>query len=178
MFIVAIVLMLSIDARLTLIALLPLPLVSVSVKFRQRDSHRLRAHPGTASDMSAVVQENARRRPRRPRLSAGAHEIERFRPPTTRIRRRNRVLIRLQGMFYPSMTFFLGFGAAGPVAGQPRRHRGRITLGEFVAFNAYLVMLSWPMIAFGWVTNILQRGMASWKRMLTVLDDGAAIGRR
>jgi ATP-binding cassette subfamily B protein len=47
---------------------------------------------------------------------------------------------------------------------------GRITIGEFVAFNAYLVMLSWPMIAFGWVTNILQRGMASWKRMLEVLD--------
>ena len=48
--------------------------------------------------------------------------------------------------------------------------RGRITLGEFVAFNAYLVMLGWPMIAFGWVTNMLQRGMASWKRMLEVLD--------
>jgi ATP-binding cassette subfamily B protein len=53
--------------------------------------------------------------------------------------------------------------------------RGRITLGEFVAFNAYLVMLSWPMIAFGWVTNILQRGMASWKRMLDVLDAAPAI---
>ncbi len=54
--------------------------------------------------------------------------------------------------------------------------RGRITLGEFVAFNAYLVMLSWPMIAFGWVTNILQRGMASWKRMLEVLDAVPGIG--
>ena len=42
--------------------------------------------------------------------------------------------------------------------------------GQFVAFNAYLTMLSWPMIAFGWVTNMLQRGMASWKRMLEVLD--------
>jgi len=48
--------------------------------------------------------------------------------------------------------------------------RGRITLGQFVAFNAYLTMLAWPMIAFGWVTNMLQRGMASWKRMLEVLD--------
>jgi ATP-binding cassette subfamily B protein len=52
---------------------------------------------------------------------------------------------------------------------------GRITLGEFVAFNAYLTMLSWPMIAFGWVTNMLQRGMASWKRMLEVLDTEPAI---
>jgi len=53
--------------------------------------------------------------------------------------------------------------------------RGRITLGQFVAFNAYLTMLSWPMIAFGWVTNTLQRGMASWKRMLEVLDTEPAI---
>ena len=51
----------------------------------------------------------------------------------------------------------------------------RITLGEFVAFFAYLTMLSWPMIAFGWVTNMLQRGMASWKRMLQILDTEPAI---
>jgi ATP-binding cassette subfamily B multidrug efflux pump len=55
-------------------------------------------------------------------------------------------------------------------AGSREVIQGRITLGEFVAFNSYLVMLSWPMIAFGWVTNMLQRGMASWKRMLDVLD--------
>jgi ATP-binding cassette subfamily B protein len=52
---------------------------------------------------------------------------------------------------------------------------GRITVGQFVAFNAYLTMLSWPMIAFGWVTNMLQRGMASWKRMLEVLETEPAI---
>jgi ATP-binding cassette subfamily B protein len=52
---------------------------------------------------------------------------------------------------------------------------GRMTLGEFVAFFAYVTMLSWPMIAFGWVTNMLQRGMASWKRMLEVFDTEPAI---
>jgi ATP-binding cassette subfamily B protein len=46
----------------------------------------------------------------------------------------------------------------------------RMTIGEFVAFNAYLVMLTWPMIAFGWVTNMLQRGTASWARMLDIMD--------
>ena len=45
-----------------------------------------------------------------------------------------------------------------------------MTIGEFVAFNAYVVMLSWPMIAFGWVTNMLQRGMAAWQRMLNVFE--------
>ena len=90
--------------------------------------------------------------------------------------RRNRGLIRLQGLFFPSMTLFLGFGSLLVLwLGSREVIRGRITLGEFVAFNAYLVMLSWPMIAFGWVTNILQRGMASWKRMLEVLDAVPAI---
>ena len=74
-------------------------------------------------------------------------------------------------MFYPSMTFFLGLGALLVLwLGGDAVIRGRITLGEFVAFNSYLAMLSWPMIAFGWVTNILQRGMASWGRMLEVMD--------
>jgi ATP-binding cassette subfamily B protein len=69
------------------------------------------------------------------------------------------------------MSFLLGLGAMLVLwLGSREVIRGRISLGEFVAFNAYLAMLSWPMIAFGWVTNMLQRGMASWKRMLEVLD--------
>jgi ATP-binding cassette subfamily B protein len=45
-----------------------------------------------------------------------------------------------------------------------------MSVGELVAFNSYLMMLGWPMIAFGWVTNLLQRGMASWKRMLEIFE--------
>ena len=57
---------------------------------------------------------------------------------------------------------------------------GRLTLGEFVAFSRYLVLLSWPLIAFGWVINIVQRGVASWERMLEVLRRAAepVAGRR
>ena len=74
------------------------------------------------------------------------------------------------------MTLFLGFGSLLVLwLGSREVITGRMTLGEFVAFNTYLVMLSWPMIAFGWVTNTLQRGMASWKRMLEVLDAEPAI---
>ena len=51
----------------------------------------------------------------------------------------------------------------------------RMTIGEFVAFNAYLGMLTWPMIAFGWVVNMLQRGTASWKRMLEVMSEVPAV---
>jgi ATP-binding cassette, subfamily B, multidrug efflux pump len=52
---------------------------------------------------------------------------------------------------------------------------GQMTIGELVAFNAYLTMLGWPMIAFGWVSNLLQRGMASWKRLLEVLEVQPAV---
>jgi ATP-binding cassette subfamily B protein len=105
-----------------------------------------------------------------------AHEMERFRASNREFVRRNRRLIRLQGAFFPSLTFFLGIGALLVLwLGSREVVAGRLSLGEFVAFNSYFGMLSWPMIAFGWVTNMIQRGMASWKRMLAVMDTPPAI---
>jgi len=176
-FFVAIVLMATIDRRLTLIALIPLPFVSLSVRYFGSAIHkRFEAIQAQLSDVSAVVQEalSGVRVVRAYRQEA--HELDRFRASNEEYLRRNRVLIRLQGAFYPSMTFFLGLGSLLVLwLGSRDVIRGHITLGEFVAFNGYLVMLSWPMIAFGWVTNILQRGFASWKRMLEVLDQVPSI---
>jgi ATP-binding cassette, subfamily B, multidrug efflux pump len=171
-FIVAIILMASIDGRLTLIALLPLPLVTISVKYFGHAIHtRFEAIQAQLADLSAVVQEALSGVRVVRAYNQEPHELGRFRAANEEYLRRNRVLIRLQGFFYPSMTLFLGFGSLLVLwVGSREAISGRITVGEFVAFNAYLVMLSWPMIAFGWVTNILQRGMASWKRMLDVLD--------
>ena len=171
-FVVALILMSSIDARLTLMALLPLPLVTISVKYFGSAIHtRFEAIQAQLSDISAVVQEALSGVRVVRAYSQEPHELARFRDANAEYVRRNRGLIRLQGMFFPSMTFFLGLGSLLVLwLGSREVIRGRITLGDFVAFNAYLVMLSWPMIAFGWVTNILQRGMASWKRMSEVLD--------
>jgi ATP-binding cassette, subfamily B, multidrug efflux pump len=179
-FIVAIVLMASIDGYLTLIALLPLPLVSISVKYFGSAIHaRFEAIQAQLSEVSAVVQEALSGVRVVRAYTQEEHEMARFRAANEEYLRRNRVLIRLQGMFYPSMTLFLGFGSLLVLwLGSREAIQGRITVGEFVAFNAYLVMLSWPMIAFGWVTNILQRGMASWKRMLEVLDAAPDIDDR
>jgi ATP-binding cassette subfamily B protein len=176
-FVVAIILMASIDPWLTFVALLPLPLVSVSVKYFGSAIHRrFEAIQAKLSDMSAVIQESLSGVRVVRAYSQEAHEIERFRVANEEYVERNRHLIRLQGFYYPSMTLFLGFGSLLVLwLGSQEVIRGRITLGEFVAFNAYLVMLSWPMIAFGWVTNSLQRGMASWKRMLEILDAVPAI---
>jgi ATP-binding cassette subfamily B protein len=176
-FVVAIAVMLSIDVRLTLIALVPLPFVSLSVWYFGGAIHkRFERIQAQLSELSAVVQENLSGVRVVRAYSQEAHELERFRAANEEYVSRNRVLIRLQGLFYPSMTFFLGLGALLVLwMGGDAVIRGRITLGEFFAFNSYLAMLSWPMIAFGWVTNILQRGLASWGRMLEVMDAVPAI---
>jgi ATP-binding cassette, subfamily B, multidrug efflux pump len=171
-FVVAIGLMASIDGYLTLIALLPLPFVTISVKYFGGAIHtRFEAIQAQLADLSAVVQEALSGVRVVRAYNQEPHEIARFKRANDEYVRRNRGLIRLQGMFFPSMTFFLGIGSLLVLwIGSREAIAGRITVGEFVAFNAYLMMLSWPMIAFGWVTNILQRGMASWKRMLEVID--------
>src|SRR5207249_1446189 len=159
------------------VSLTPLPFVSISVKYFGSQIHkRFEQIQGQLSDVSAVTQEalSGVRVVRAYRQEQA--ELERFRRSNDEYLRRNRRLITLQGFFFPSMSFFLGLGALLVLwLGSREVVRGRITLGEFVAFNWYLTMLSWPMIAFGWVTNMLQRGMASWKRMLEVLDVEPAI---
>ena len=176
-FVVAIILMVSIDPWLTLVALLPLPLVSVSVTVFGRAIHRrFERIQEQLSELSAVAQENLSGVRVVRAYGQERAELAKFRVANQEYVARNRGLIRLQGAFYPSLTLLLGLGAL-LVLWQGSREvvAGRITVGELVAFNAYLVMLSWPMIAFGWVTNMLQRGTASWKRMLELLDVTPAI---
>ena len=172
-FAVAIALMLSIDPWLTLVGLLPLPFVSVSVKLFGTAIHRrFERIQEQLSEMSAVAQENLSGVRVVRAYGQEGPELEKFRVANEEYIQRNRPLIRLQGAFYPSLTLLLGIGAL-LVLWQGSREviLGRITIGDLVAFNAYLVMLSWPMIAFGWVTNMLQRGSASWNRMLELLDE-------
>jgi ATP-binding cassette, subfamily B, multidrug efflux pump len=175
--VVALTLMISIDARLTLLSLIPLPFVSISVKYFGSAIHqRFEQIQAQLSELSAVVQEalSGVRVVRAYRQEG--HELERFRAANEEYLRRNRRLVTLQGLFFPSMSFFLGLGALITLwVGSRDVINGRITVGQFVAFNSYLTMLSWPVIAFGWVTNMLQRGMASWKRMLVVLETEPAI---
>jgi len=171
-FVVSIALMLSIDPVLTLAALACLPPVSVAVKFFgsavYRQTERIQAQLST---LSAVVQEGlAGVRVVRAYCREGV-EAERFGRENREYLARNARLIRTQALFYPSLGFILGL-AGVLVLWLGARHviEGRITVGQFVAFNAYLLMLSWPMIAFGFVTNLFQRGMAAWGRMCEVFD--------
>jgi ATP-binding cassette, subfamily B, multidrug efflux pump len=177
LFVAAIALMMSINVKLTLVALIPLPFVSIAVRYFGAAIHqRFERIQAQLSDLSAVTQEAlAGVRVVRAYRQESA-EMERFGSANREYLERNRRLVRLQGFFFPTMSLFLGLGSLLVLwLGSREVIAGRITLGEFVAFNAYLVMLSWPMIAFGWVTNMVQRGLASWTRMLEVLDHDPAI---
>jgi ATP-binding cassette, subfamily B, multidrug efflux pump len=172
LFVAAIALMASIDLRLTLVALVPLPFVSLAVRYFGSAIHtRFERIQAQLSDLSAVTQEalSGVRVVRAYRQEAA--EMERFGRANREYLERNRRLVRLQGLFFPSLSLLLGLGALLVLwLGSREVIAGRLTVGGFVAFNAYLVMLSWPMIAFGWVTNMVQRGLASWTRLLEVLD--------
>jgi ATP-binding cassette subfamily B protein len=171
-FVVAVALMISIDWRLTLVALIPLPCVSISVKYFGTVIHRrFEEIQAQLSDLSAVAQEAFAGVRVVRAYRQEADQLERFAQTNGEFVRRNRRLIAVQGFFFPSMTFFLGLGALVIIwYGSREVIGGRLTLGQFVAFFGYLTLLGWPMIAFGWVTNMVQRGMASWKRMLEVLN--------
>jgi ATP-binding cassette subfamily B protein len=170
--IVSLSLMFSLDVRLALIVLLPLPVVSVTVRIFGMAIHKtFEEVQARLSDMSAVVQESLTGVRVVRAYRQEQPEIERFRASNIEFFRHNRRLSRLQGAFFPTMSFFLGISALLALwLGSRDVVNGRLTVGELVAFNAYLAQLAWPMIAFGWVTNILERGLASWTRMLTVLD--------
>ncbi len=173
----AIVLMFTIDVRLTLIALLPMPAVTLATRHFGRVIHeRFEGIQAQLSELSAVVQEALAgvRVVRAYRQESS--EIGRFRAANDEYVRRNFGLIRLQAAFFPTLTVCLGTSAALVLwVGGRDVIAQRITLGDFVAFSRYLVLLTWPLIAFGWVTNIIQRGAASWSRMLEVMDTAPAV---
>jgi ATP-binding cassette subfamily B protein len=177
-FALAVAVMFAIDARLTWLALLPLPGVTLGTRYFGRAIHdRFERVQAQLSEMSAVAQESM----------AGVRVVRAYRQEDVELARferandayvaRNRGLIRLQALFYPTLT--LCFGLSGLLVlwfGGRAVINGAMTLGDLVAFMRYLVLLSWPLIAFGWVINLVQRGLASWERMLEVLDTPEAPG--
>ncbi len=171
-FVAGLVLMVSIDPWLTMVALIPLPFISISVRYFGAAIHRrFEKIQEQMSDLSALTQESLAGVRVVRAYRQEPFEIARFRQANERLLLGNTALIRLQGIYYPSMGLLMGGGALLVLwLGSREVMSGRMTMGELVAFNSYLMMLGWPMIAFGWVTNLLQRGMASWKRMLDVLD--------
>jgi ATP-binding cassette subfamily B protein len=180
MAVAAVTLMVILSPLLTLIALIPLPLLSFSVGFFGQHIHKrfedIQAH---FARISAAVQENLSGVRVVRAYAQEDHETERFAVLNREYVSKNRGLIRLWAIFYPAMGFLAGLGAVVVLwLGGSLVIRGTLTLGQFVAFNVYLAMLIWPMIALGWVVNLFQRGAASYRRMREILDTEPAIRDR
>ena len=162
-----IALMVHLDWRLTLLTLIPLPVVSVLVKvFGQKIHDRFERIQALYSELTERVRENL----------AGVRVVRAFcqeRPEMAlfddmnrEMVRRNKGLIWISSFLWPvlALMFSIAFMLILIVGG---RHvlAGRITVGTLAAFNVYLMYLVWPIIALGWVTNLVQRGLASLGRL-------------
>ncbi len=165
--------MLSISPRLTLWSLLPLPLISVSVWwFGNRIHRRFERVQERMAELSAQVQENLAGVRVVRAFGAEPRESERFDALSEDYRRGHLDLIRVSGVFQPSLAFWSGVGALIAIwIGGREVIAGHITLGQFVAFTVYLAMLNWPMVALGYVINLFQRGSASFRRINDLLDE-------
>jgi ATP-binding cassette subfamily B multidrug efflux pump len=173
----ALVFMLRIDVRLTLLALVPLlvlPLLTIRMGKAIHD--RFEAVQEHFSTLTTRAQENlsGARIVRAYRQEAA--EIARFGAINDQYLALNMSLVRLWGTLNPLFAFFGGLGAVIVLGvGGALTIRGTISVGSFVAFGMYLTMLTWPMIALGWVVNLFQRGDASMGRLAEILDVRPAI---
>lgn len=159
--------MFSISVKLTLIMLLTMPFVTLTVKYFGQQIHvRFEKIQEFFSEITARAQENLTGvRVIRAFAQEDAERL-RFAELNREYVERNLGLVRLSAVFRPLMQFFIGLGfAAILLIGGLETAAGRMTLGQFTAFNLYLEQLIWPLIAMGYVTNLVQRGLASLKRM-------------
>jgi len=176
-FALAIAIMVSADWRLAAFAVMPAPLVSLAViLFGRRIHDRFEKLQAMFSDISSRVQENL----------SGVRMVRAFVQERAELRRFEELnrqyigqslrLVRVQGLFEPLLEALIGltFLVVLWIGGQ-QVLRGRISVGEFVMFNTYMGMLVWPMIAFGWVINLTQRGSASLRRINEILHEKPTI---
>jgi ATP-binding cassette subfamily B protein len=178
----ALAFMLRYSPYLTLVALAPMPVASILVQyFGSRIHTRFERIQASFSDISAQAQENY----------SGVRLIRAFAREESEIglfERLNREyiaralrLVQLMGMLWPTLEFVLGISMVITLmAGGHLVLEHRISVGDFVAFNTYMILLIWPIIAVGWVINIFQRGTASVKRIeelllaVPAIDDASA----
>lgn len=173
----ALALMIWIDPWLTLLAMIPMALVPpVTFGFGRMIHARFERIQSQFSDLSSFVQENltgirivkayTQEEPQRGAFGGLNEEYL----------ERNMSLARVWGAFQPSLTLLTGLGAVIVLwFGGRQVIAGAITIGDFVAFAFYLTLLTWPMIALGWVTNLFQRGAASMGRLNELLSLEPAI---
>jgi ATP-binding cassette, subfamily B, multidrug efflux pump len=174
---IALGLMLWIDPALTAFALLPmLALPPVTVGFGRIIHRRFEKIQEQLGDVTTMVQENLAGVRIVRAYGQESSQVERFRAASGEYLRRNLDLVKVSGLFHPLLGMIAGLGmAVALLVGGRAVILGQITTGAFIAFLLYLGMLTWPLIALGWVVNLFQRGAASMRRINDVLRQEARI---
>ncbi len=161
-----------INIRLTLFVLIPMPMIVIGARFFSKKMHRLYGEvQGSFADLTEVVRERF----------AGIRVIKAYNRETLSTVRlesisndyisKNLSLIRVTGSFFPLMLLFSNLSLAIVLfLGGRQTITHTITPGDFVAFISYLGLLTWPMMAIGWVTNLIQRGKASLDRIDKIIQ--------
>ena len=173
----ALAFMLAISPKLTVFAFLPLPVASVVIQYFGRRIHeRFERIQAMFSDISARAQENfSGARVIRAYVQEQS-EIAAFENANQEYIRRSLGLVRLMGMLWPTLELMLGAAVVIVLwLGGREVLQGKMNVGDFVAFNTYMVQLTWPVIALGWVINIFQRGTASMIRINEILTQTSEI---
>src|SRR5436305_1674517 len=167
----------AINWKLTLLLFVTMPLVSLTVKvFGQQVHVRFEKIQDFFAQITARAQENFTGvRVVRAYAQEGA-EIDAFNRLNWEYAQKNLGLVRIDALMRPLIMFLIGFGFFFIFwVGVPLAVRGEMTVGQFVEFNMYLFRLIWPLIAIGYVVNLYQRGLASWKRMQSIMNVRPAI---
>ncbi len=185
----AVGLMIYINPKLTFYALLPLPLLSILFfGFIKTIGARHTAIQESLAKITSMVQENLAGIRVLHAFVQEEHEMKRFDDLNREHIAKNMGLAKLFGMFTPSLVLIIGIaalitlwvGGKEVIAHQMAIQSGEVvenvfSLGSFVAFNGYLLMLSWPMMAIGYVTNLTQKGLAAMDRIQEIFDSRSSL---
>ncbi|HKJ82374.1 MAG TPA: ABC transporter ATP-binding protein [Ignavibacteriaceae bacterium] len=165
--IIVITIMLSLNISLTLFTLIPLPLLSIFVyKVGKLIHEKFTLIQEKFSELTTKAQENYSGIRVIKSYVREENEIKGFKKLSRDFLERNMDMIKIQALLFPLLLLITGLSVIIIVwVGGAKVINNEISLGDIVAFIAYLGMLTWPMIAFGWVINIIQQGEASMKRL-------------
>jgi ATP-binding cassette subfamily B protein len=163
--------MFRISPKLTAITFLPLPVASIVIQYFGRQIHeRFEKIQAMFSDISARAQENFSGARVIRAYAQEAAEIRKFEKANTEYIKRSLPLARLIGLLWPTLEVTLGFAIVLVLwLGGQEVLRNKMSPGDFAAFLTYMVQLTWPVIALGWVVNMFQRGTASLSRINEIL---------
>ncbi|PEQ01573.1 ABC transporter transmembrane domain-containing protein [Bacillus toyonensis] len=162
----------TISWKLTLLSLIPMPIVAISTNYYGTLLHR-RFHKAqqSFSEINDKVQESMSGMKVIRSLGQEKEDLEAFRKKSEDVVHKNMLVARIDSLFDPTIALIVGFSFLIAVCyGSLLVVRGELTVGELVTFTTYLGTLVWPMLAFGWLFNIMERGRASYDRVEKILS--------